>query len=109
MSQITTHVLDTTRGRPAAGIPVMLEFQASAEEWKEVGKGTTDADGRIKTLMDPAAELIPGVYRLTFNVESYQRALYPRVVVEFRVENPKEHYHIPLLLGAFGYTTYRGS
>jgi 5-hydroxyisourate hydrolase len=109
MSAITTHVLDTTRGRPAAGIPVTLEFQASAEEWKKVGQGTTDTDGRIKTLVDPAAELTPGVYRLTFNVESYQRAFYPRVVVEFRVENPKEHYHIPLLLGAFGYTTYRGS
>jgi 5-hydroxyisourate hydrolase len=87
----------------------MLEFQVSAETWKAVGKGTTDADGRIKTLMDPAAELTPGIYRLTFNVESYQHAFYPRVVVEFRVENPKEHYHIPLLLSPFGYTTYRGT
>ena len=109
MSAITTHVLDTTRGRPAAGIPVTLDFQISPQEWKELGQGTTDADGRIQTLIDAGAELTPGVYRLTFNVESYQRAFYPRVVVEFRVENAKEHYHIPLLLGAFGYTTYRGS
>ena len=106
---ITTHVLDTTRGRPAAGIPVTLDFQISEEEWKQLGQGVTDADGRLKTLLRSRAELATGVYRLTFNVESYQRAFYPRVVVEFRVENPKEHYHIPLLLGAFGYTTYRGS
>ena len=97
------------RGRPAAGIPVTLDFQISHEEWKQLGQGMTDADGRIKTLMEPAAQLSKGIYRLTFNVESYNRAFYPRVVVEFRVENPKEHYHIPLLLGAFGYTTYRGS
>ncbi len=106
---ITTHVLDTTRGRPAAGIPVTLDFQVSQEEWKQLGQAVTDADGRIKTLVRSQAELVTGVYRLTFNVESYHRAFYPRVVVEFRVENPKEHYHIPLLLGAFGYTTYRGS
>jgi|SRR5438132_2696958 len=109
MSAITTHVLDTTRGCPAAGIPVTLDFRISPQEWKELGQGTTDADGRIQTLIDAGAELTKGVYRLTFNLESYQHAFYPRVVVEFRVENPKEHYHIPLLLGAFGYTTYRGS
>jgi len=109
MFLITTHVLDTTRGRPGAGIPVTLDFQSSEEEWKQLGQGVTEADGRIKTLLRPPAELATGVYRLTFKLESYQRAFYPRVVVEFRVENPKEHYHIPLLLGAFGYTTYRGS
>ncbi len=106
MSSITTHILDTTQGRPAAGIPVTLEFQLSEQEWEQVGAGTTDADGRVKTLMDPGAELNQGTYRLTFNVN---REFYPQIVVVFRVENPKEHYHIPLLLGAFGYTTYRGS
>jgi len=109
MSAITTHVLDTTRGRPAAGISVTLDFQVSTEEWEEVGRGVTDTDGRIRSLMETGTELITGIYRLTFNLESYQHAFYPRVVVEFRVENPQEHYHIPLLLGAFGYTTYRGS
>jgi 5-hydroxyisourate hydrolase len=104
MGSITTHVLDTTQGRPAAGVRVTLEFQLSEQEWQEIGKGTTDADGRIRSFT--ATELIAGIYRLTFDV---QRAFYPQVVVVFRVENPKEHYHIPLLLGAFGYTTYRGS
>src|SRR3989442_11666173 len=92
MSAITTHVLDTTRGRPASGMPVTLDFQISQQEWTQLGQGITDAEGRIQTLMDAGAELIKGVYRLTFNVESYQLALYPHVVVEFRVENPKEHY-----------------
>ena len=106
---ITMHVLDTTRGRPAAGIPVTLDFQISEEEWKQLGQDVTDADGRIRGLMEAGSELTPGIYRLTFNVESYQRSFYPRVVVEFRVENPKEHYHIPLSLCPYGYSTYRGS
>jgi 5-hydroxyisourate hydrolase len=109
MNSITTHVLDTTRGRPAAGIPVKLDFHVSDQEWKELGRGVTDADGRIRTLMDPGAGLTKGVYRLTFDVESYQRGFYPHVVLVFRVDDPNEHYHVPLLLGTFGYTTYRGS
>jgi|SRR5437879_11149752 len=109
MSAITTHVLDTTRGRPAAGIRVTLDFQISEQEWKHLGEGITDTDGRVRTLLDPGAALVKGVYRLTFDVESYQSGFYPQVVLLFRVENPAEHYHVPLLLGKFGYTTYRGS
>jgi 5-hydroxyisourate hydrolase len=109
MSAITTHVLDTTRGRPAAGIPVTLDFRISEQEWTRVGTGVTDTDGRVRTLMDAGAGLTKGVYRLTFDVDSYQPGFYPQVVLVFRVENPEEHYHVPLLLGQFGYTTYRGS
>ena len=106
---ITTHVLDTTSGRPAAGIPVTLEFQLSEQEWKQVGTGQTDEDGRTRTLVPEGMQLARGVYRLLFNVESYQQSFYPEIVVVFRVENPNEHYHVPVLLSKFGYTTYRGS
>ena len=109
MSTITTHVLDMTRGCPAAGIPVTLDFQMSEQEWKRVGTGVTDADGRVRTILDVGVVLTKGVYRLTFDVESYQPSFYPQVVLVFRVEHPQEHYHVPLLLGKFGYTTYRGS
>ena len=114
MSKITTHVLDTTRGRPAAGIPVTLDFQVSAEEWKQLGKGITDADGRIQTLMDTAGGLITGVYRLTFATSVYftsqsTKGFYPHVVISFYVTDPAEHYHVGLTLSRYGYTTYRGS
>ena len=106
---ISTHVLDTTRGRPAAGIPVKLEFQTSAQTWARLGEQVTDGDGRVRSFVAPETKLASGVYRLIFDVDSYQRGFYPSVVLTFRVENPDEHYHVPLLLGAFGYTTYRGS
>jgi len=109
MSSISTHVLDTTHGRPAAGIPVTLAFQGSDRNWKQLGQGLTDSDGRLGNLLDSGAALVEGVYRLTFDVESYQSGFYPNIVVLFRVDNPEEHYHIPLLLGKFGYTTYRGT
>src|SRR5436853_7352316 len=102
MSAITTHVLDTTRGCPAAGIQVTLDFQTAEREWTHLGEGITDTDGRIGTLLDAGAALVKGVYRLTFDVASYQAGFYPQVVLVFRVENPKEHYHVPLLLGGFG-------
>ena len=106
---ITTHVLDTTRGRPAAGIPVTLDFEASPHEWKQLGKDVTDADGRARNLTAAGVDLTKGVYRLTFDVESYQQGFYPQVILVFRVDNPTEHYHVPLLFSRFGYTTYRGS
>ena len=106
---ITTHVLDTTRGCPGAGIPVTLEVQVSEQEWKELGKDTTDADGRARTLVASGTPLAKGVYRLTFDVATYQQGFYPLITVVFHVDNPSEHYHVPLLLSKFGYTTYRGS
>ncbi len=112
MSPITTHVLDTARGRPAAGVPVLLELRSGSETWTERGRGTTDADGRIKDLV--AGPLVPGVYRLTFDTAAYFRAqkleaFYPYVAIVFEVRDPASHHHVPLLLSPFGYSTYRGS
>lgn len=114
MSAITTHVLDIALGRPAAGVPVVLETIDTQREWRPVGRGVTDADGRVRTLVDPATPLVPGVYRLTFDTLAYfasrqVRGFYPSVTIAFSVTDGSEHYHVPLLLGAHGYTTYRGS
>ena len=111
MSGITTHVLDTSRGRPAAGILVALEREDGAGGWDAVGRGSTDADGRLKDLT--GAGVGAGTYRLTFETGAYFAALgvesfYPRVAVIFSV-GAGEHYHVPLLLNPFGYSTYRGS
>lgn len=105
MSGITTHVLDTARGRPAAGLAVVLERAVDAR-WEPVGRGTTDADGRARDLLSSAPE--GGRYRLTFDTGAYSR-FYPEVTVTFVVEGGEDHYHVPLLLSPFGYSTYRGS
>jgi 5-hydroxyisourate hydrolase len=113
MSGITTHVLDTSRGRPAAGVPVTLEVEA-AGGWKLLGKGITNGEGRITDLTLNDAQLIAGVYRLIFDTGKYfagqqRNAFYPQVTIVFRIEDPAQHYHVPLLLSPFGYSTYRGS
>jgi len=112
MSQITTHVLDTSLGRPAAGVPVVLEIQ-NGGGWQEISKGATDADGRLRHLLEPGA-MVAGIYRLTFETSVYFHArkihgLYPQVTIVFQVADAKERYHIPLLLSPYGYSTYRGS
>lgn len=113
MSGITTHVLDTSRGRPAQGVPVTLEIEA-AGGWQLVGKGTTNADGRISDLVSPEKSVVPGVYRLIFDTGKYlaghqSDGFYPQVTIIFRLSDAAQHYHIPLLLSPFGYSTYRGS
>ena len=112
MTGITTHVLDTSRGRPAAGIPVTLEVE-TAGGWTLVGKGKTNADGRISDLIASDAHAA-GVYRLIFDTATYFAELnikgfYPQVTVTFKIEDASQHYHVPLLLNPFGYSTYRGS
>lgn len=113
MSQITTHVLDVSLGRPAANVSVILEAQSARGEWAEAARGTTDGDGRLREWA--AAKALPaGIYRLTFDTRGYFAAgkissLYPQVVIVFEVRDAQEHYHIPLLLSPFGYSTYRGS
>jgi len=107
---ITSHVLDTSEGRPAAGVSVRLEQHISGETFKELGNAMTDADGRVKSF-SPLPSY--GVYRVTFHVGSYfaaknQKCFYPYAHIVFNV-TANEHYHIPLLLSPFGYTTYRGS
>lgn len=111
MSSITTHVLDTARGCPAAGVPVMLE-RAVDSGWQLVGRGLTDADGRASELVSS----VPGEgrYRLTFDTATYfysqgEAGFYPEVSVTFVAGRGEEHYHVPLLLSPFGYSTYRGS
>ncbi len=113
MSQITTHVLDVSLGRPAAGVPVLLEVEETGTGWKQLGRGQTDKDGRLRDLL-ALESLVEGTYRLTFDTHAYfadrkVEALYPQVSVVFTVREAKEHYHIPLLLSPFGYSTYRGS
>jgi len=112
MSAITTHVLDTAQGVPAAGIPVRLDHWANGA-WRLAGQGITDADGRCRTLLHPSTELDPGRYRLTFETAPYftgrgLRAFFPEVAVSFDVAEAR-HHHVPLLLSPYGYTTYRGS
>jgi 5-hydroxyisourate hydrolase len=114
MSAITTHVLDTVRGRPAEGVPVLLETQEADGNWRVLGGGRTDADGRLKDLLPAGHKLAAGAYRLTFGTAEYfaahgTGAFYPFVAVVFAVADAAEHYHVPLLLGPYGYTTYRGS
>jgi 5-hydroxyisourate hydrolase len=112
-SPITVHLLDTSRGQPAAAVTVILE-QADGKEWREVAKGKTDGAGRIETLLPRSKAVVAGVYRVTFESGAYfaernTKTFYPRITVIFEVVDPKEHYHIPLLLSPFAYSTYRGS
>ncbi|HLU67604.1 MAG TPA: hydroxyisourate hydrolase [Kofleriaceae bacterium] len=113
MSAVTTHVLDTARGRPAAGVPITLEI-ADGATWRELGRGATDDDGRLRTLLPAGERPAAGTYRITFDTAAYFDALgaaafYPTVQVVFRLDHPDQHYHVPLLLSPFGYSTYRGS
>jgi 5-hydroxyisourate hydrolase len=113
---ISTHILDTNLGRPAANVPIRLsEFRdnAAGGQWHEIGSASTDHDGRCKTLLGKH-RLVAADYKLLFNVGAYffdlrLPSLYPYVEIVFTVADPSQHYHIPLLLTANGYTTYRGS
>ena len=110
---ISTHILDTTVGRPAAGIAVTLERE-EGDSWIKVNSTTTDQDGRCKHLLPESQTLNAGLHRVRFDTAAYFASrqivtLYPFVEITFEVANPQEHYHIPLLLTANGYTTYRGS
>ena len=113
MSTLSTHVLDTQWGRPAAGVPITLEHQ-SGDSWSELARGTTNTDGRVRDFLPAGTRLEPGTYRMTFHTAEYFRdhqtqGFYPYVAVVFELSAPEEHYHVPLLLSPFGYSTYRGS
>jgi len=113
MSAITTHVLDTARGRPAEGIAVKLEVRAG-DGWKLLGQGRTDANGRCNALVPENARLDPGTYRLVFDVGGYfgsqhTATFYEVIPIVFIIRDPEAHYHVPLLVSPYGYSTYRGS
>ncbi len=103
---LSTHVLDTGSGEPAAGVPVRVE-RAHDGGWLLVGSGETDADGRLRDLVPPG-EWHTGTYRLTFDTAA-RSGFFPEVSVVFFVAEPARHHHVPLLLSPFGYSTYRGS
>jgi 5-hydroxyisourate hydrolase len=110
---ITTHVLDTATGRPAAAVPLRLD-RADGTGWALVSCGQTDADGRCKTLEPAGAPTTAGRYRLRFDTAAYfsqiaRAAFYPYVEVVFELGGSDAHVHVPLLLSPFGYSTYRGS
>ncbi len=114
MSSITTHVLDTSTGLPGAAILVVLERKTHSAGWQKIAEGITNAEGRLNDLLSPSEAFLPGLYRLIFETGPHfllqdQEGFFPQVSIMFVVKDPVEHYHVPLLLSPFGYTTYRGS
>jgi len=110
---ISTHILDTALGHPAAGVPVTLAYMTNGA-WSALNETVTDADGRCKDLLPSTQTLVPGMYRIRFETTSYYKrnhleGLYPYIEIIFMVSAGQQHYHIPLLLTANAYTTYRGS
>ena len=104
-------MLDTATGLPASGMQVRCERKDGAN-WREVGAGTTDADGRVKSVL--AGPLAAGIHRITFGTGAWHAArgstcFFPSVSIEFEVTDAGRHHHVPLLLSPFGYSTYRGS
>lgn len=107
MATISTHVLDTVEGGPAAGVAVSLQAVEDSTE-RTLSSTSTDGDGRVADLLG-GERLRTGIYRLVFNTAAYGNTFYPEVSIVFRVSHPDAHHHIPLLLSAYGYSTYRGS
>ena len=113
MNQITTHVLDTSLGKPAAGIAIALQYIGDGGAWEDIVSGVTNEDGRVPDFLPDSNSIAPGTYRMLFQTGEYFKknntpAFYPYVSVVFVILDT-EHYHIPLLLSPYGYSTYRGS
>jgi 5-hydroxyisourate hydrolase len=111
---ISTHILDMALGRPAAGVAVTLARADQHHQWTILNQASTDADGRCRPLLPASEALVPGLYAIRFDTAAYYerqeiRGLYPYIEITFTVAPGELHYHIPLLLTANGYTTYRGS
>ena len=108
---VSTHVLDTSTGRTAAGVPVML-YPHDGRDWMRAGRASTDDDGRVTALLDPSASVSAGAYRLVFEISQYfgeADTCYSHTKIDFGVQDEHAHYHAPLPLSPFGYLTYRGS
>ncbi len=124
MTQITSHILDTSIGKPAQGVLISL-LQQQGDNWLMLGSAETDADGRVSDFAQSgdkssessamSSETLPGgIYKLTFYLSHYyeqtkRKSFYPHVDITFEIEGDGQHYHVPLLLNPFGYSTYRGS
>jgi 5-hydroxyisourate hydrolase len=113
MSGLSTHVLDTARGVPAAGVAVRLEV-ASGDGFRELARATTNEDGRVAALLPAGTALAAATYRLSFDTGAYfaargEQGFFPEVAIVFAVRDATRHHHVPLLLSPFGYSTYRGS
>ena len=111
MRSLSTHVLDAVSGEPAAGVTVALSRRSADGTWIEVASAGTDADGRVRDLAPQGLE--PVDHRLVFDTAAYfaatgQTGFYPEVAITFRVDEER-HYHVPLLLSPFAFSTYRGS
>lgn len=114
MSAITTHILDTTTGKPGAGIPIVLARKTHSAGWQVIAEGITDISGRVDDLLSTREAFLPGHYRLIFEIGPYFllqsiECFFPQVTVSFVVKDPMQQYHVPLMLSPFGYSTYRGS
>ncbi|MBF7681841.1 hydroxyisourate hydrolase [Acinetobacter sp. B5B] len=108
---ISTHILDTSCGKPASGVHVKL-FDAHTHTL--IGQGHTDADGRLKDFVTTKHVLTTGAYQLEYDILPYfqarqQDTFFPKVCLQFYIANLNEHYHIPLLMSPYAYSTYRGS
>ena len=113
MSAITTQVLDMTSGNPGAGISTVLERKTHTVGWQAISEGITDVEGRINDLLSPREAFLPGHYRLIFESGPYFllqgiECFFPQVTVSFVVKDPMQHYHVPILLSPFGFSTFRG-
>ncbi|KAJ7170049.1 hypothetical protein C8R46DRAFT_222014 [Mycena filopes] len=127
-SPITCHVLDSSLGKPAEGVQIRLQnftpaSEAGVDIFNPMATGVTNADGRCLDLLpardsseakEQAAVLVPGIYKIVFKTKDYfekqgRKCFYPMVEITFEIENPAEHYHIPLLISPYSFTTYRGS
>jgi 5-hydroxyisourate hydrolase len=114
MSSITTHILDTTTGEPAAGIPITLERRTHSSGWQVIADGTSTQDGSLMDLLSVTEAFLPGHYRLIYETGPYYllrgiECFFPQVTISFVVKDPTQSYHVALLLSPFGYSAHRGS
>jgi len=110
---LSTHVLDTATGKPAAGMALELATQ-TPQGFQRIGGGTTNDDGRVKDFLDAGVTLVPGIYRMRFETAAYlalsgRSGFYPYVEVVFEIVGDGQHHHVPLLISPYGFSTYRGS
>jgi 5-hydroxyisourate hydrolase len=114
MKGISTHVLDTSTGKPAQGVLIRLERNTPGSGWTMLAEAVTDSSGRVGQLLPANEHLHLGAYRLRFDVEAYfadyqKETFFPEVSIQFEIREDASHYHVPLLLSPYGYSTYRGS